>query len=128
MSATRIYCLYPKLHDLGINLSLKPQAYNDVFDRFNYGLYTSRSTEEWQAFCKGCGEACPSVHRFTKNYPGWVVLRWGGFGLGKYINGPIVPDPDPYDEEEYAWKLEGECTNQRCPYFLLSVDLYEEAI
>lgn len=127
MSPTRIYSLYPGLQERSLNLSLKHRALieSDIFDCFNYGLVTLRGTDEWSIFDGKCGEACSSIRRRVKNFPGWTVFRWGGYE-GKYDLGDVVSEEDGYDEDDLTWKLDGECSNQRCSNFLRVTDLYDE--
>lgn len=125
LSTSRIYCLYPKLFAARVNITMQEHMpyMNCVFDSFNYGLISFTKTDEWDVFPGGgCGEACPSRWRRTRNLPGVGVFRWGG-NSGSLDTGSTVSQKDNFGDTNELWKLEGECSNQHCPTIVLCVSL-----
>lgn len=108
ITSSRIYCMYPDLHDDGININYMyqtPRWWERTFDVFTFGLKTHITTECWNV---PCGSCCSTVTRIFRDAAN-----------NYFIWGPQTPSVvDAFSTPSYRWRLLAydTCRNSQCPH------------
>lgn len=123
LTSTRFYCLYPTLFANGESIRMKHfQKDNTPFSHFNFGLRVYRSTSNW--IHAPCGNACPSLWRYTKNLCGVGTIRWGTFNGNSDLGDKSPSNSDGFENLNFLWKIDGRCINPLCHNRGREVDLF----
>ncbi|KAF8055152.1 hypothetical protein FPV67DRAFT_1459170 [Lyophyllum atratum] len=114
LTASRLYCLYPKLAAERVTANGYTTAHTvDIQEVIKLGYTYHHNTSDWD---KPCGTACGAVWRRAKNLKGIGTLSWGGYSGSMDIGGRMTDClADGVEGTRIKWKIGSGCSNKNCP-------------